>query len=279
MTYSPEQHRSARPAPSRRFGNVGAGVVTAAGWLLVLTGLLGVVSFLPQLTGRPAILAVLAAAAPVAGWWTRWLRATRRPRARLPSSLLERRLHGNLDAVVDPDARPLRSVGTTAADLAARTGPLLARLIEVPGVRIFHGVRPAHSGLPHIAHAVMAGRVVILVESVAWPAGDYDTGPDGRIRCDGRYIGQSVAALLTAVGHWQRVLPRGHRVSALVVVHPCGAGELSLPVGPFATLAWVGVDDLLRAVGPRIPRRPATSTDTVAALIAATGPTPTGHPS
>ena len=70
---------------------------------------------------------------------------------------------------------------------------------------------------------------------------------------------------------WQATLPRGHRVSALVVVHPSGQGALVLPDAVTGEVAWTRARDTVRAVRTRLPRgRPAASARAVAALVAAT---------
>src|SRR5438876_846979 len=96
-----------------------------------------------------------------------------------PAVWLSRRCHGSLDTVTDSERRALRPIGTTAQEAASRTSDLLAGLLASPGVRIFQGVRPAAAGLPRIPHAVSSGRQLVLVESVAWPAGQYATTPAG----------------------------------------------------------------------------------------------------
>ena len=53
----------------------------------------------------------------------------------------------------DLEGRPLRPIGVTARDIASRTGLLLAQLINMPSVRVFHGVRVPGSK-PPVAHAV-----------------------------------------------------------------------------------------------------------------------------
>lgn len=173
--------------------------------------------------------------------------------------------------ITDSERRTLRPIGTTAHEVAARTGVMLGALPAGPGVRIFQGVRPAAEDLPRIPHAICAGRQLILVESVAWPPGRYQDGQDGRIHCDGMYIGQSVWPLVNAARYWRGTLPRGHRVSALVVVHPTGEGDLVLPAGTTAELAWTSAGDAVAAIRDRLPRgRPRGSARAVAALIAAT---------
>lgn len=176
--------------------------------------------------------------------------------------------HGSLDTVTDSERRGLRPIGVTTHEVAVLTGILLQAL---PGVLVFQGVRPAAEELPRIPHAISAGRRLILVESVAWPSGQYRQGADGRIHCDGTYIGQSVLPLVSAVRYWQATLPRGDRVSALVVVHPSGEGALVLPDAVTGEVAWTQACDAVRAVRIRLPRgRPTTSTRAVAALVAAT---------
>src|SRR5258708_6186569 len=83
--------------------------------------------------------------------------------------LLARLSHGSLDAITDSEHRPLRPIGATAREVAARTTDLLTELLTLPGVRIFQGVRHAVAGVPCIGHAVNSGCRLVLVESVAWP--------------------------------------------------------------------------------------------------------------
>jgi hypothetical protein len=183
------------------------------------------------------------------------------------------RWHGSLDTITDSERRALRPIGTTAQEVAARTGFLLGILPAGPGVRIFQGVHPApaEEDLPRIPHAISAGRQLLLVESVAWPPGRYHQEADGRIHCDGTYIGQSARPLINAVRYWRAALPRGHRVSALVVVHPTGDGDLALPAAVTGELAWARAGDAIRALRARLPRgRPAASAGVIAALVTAT---------
>src|SRR5690242_4417228 len=136
------------------------------------------------------------------------MRMTRTPgyRTARPATAAPGRWYGSLDTVTDSERRGLRPIGMTAREVAAGTGVLLR---AVPGVLVFQGVRPAAGELPRIPHAISAGRRLILVESVAWPAGRYRQRADGRIHCDGMYTGQSVLPLVSAVRYWQATLPRG----------------------------------------------------------------------
>lgn len=166
---------------------------------------------------------------------------------------MTQRLHGSLDGLTDSERRPLRPIGMSVREVAARTGSLLSRLIDIPGVRLFAGVRVA-AHLPPIAFAISAGSQVLLVESVAWPRGDYTTAPDGRVLCDGTYIGQSVQPLVGSVRRLRRVLPRPHRIGAVVVVHPCDTGRLALPATAPAELTWLAARDVPRQIGGRLRR-------------------------
>jgi hypothetical protein len=181
-----------------------------------------------------------------------------------------RRCHGSLDTITDSERRALRPITIAAHDVAVRTGVLLAELLTLPGVRIFQGVRSAAADLPRIPHAISTGRQVLLVESVAWPAGRYATTPAGRIHCDGIYIGQSVRPLLAAVWRWREALPYGHLVTAIVIVHPSADGDITLPAAASKDIAWAHAADAVRYIREQLPpgQQP-VSISAVAALVAA----------
>lgn len=185
--------------------------------------------------------------------------------------LLARRSHGSLDGVIDSERRGLRPIGATARDVADRTSVLLAELLALPGVRIFHGLRHPAPDLPLIPHAVNAGRSVVLVESVTWPPGRYAVTTGGQVHCDGVYIGQSASLLMAAVQHWRTVLPRDHRVRAIVVVYHAAPGTMSLPGRSPRGPVWAMADDALGHIKAHLTAgRPAVSSRAVLALLAAT---------
>jgi hypothetical protein len=165
---------------------------------------------------------------------------------------LASRFHGSLEAITDSQRRALRPIGTTAREVAERTSQLLGVLLDRPGLWAFQGIRPRIAGSPRIPHAIGAGRQLVLVESVAWPPGRYTTTAAGQIHCDGVYIGQSVAPLRAAIAHWQAALSPGHRVGALVVVHPTAEGTLTLPTATGA-LAWSRACDAIRRLSALLP--------------------------
>jgi hypothetical protein len=187
-----------------------------------------------------------------------------------PAAFLSRRSYGSLDAITDSERRALRPIGVTAREAAAKTSVLLADLLAIPGVRIFQGVCPAAAEAPRISHAVNSGCRVILVESVAWPPGQYVVMPTGRIHCDEEYIGQSVRPLISAVRRWRSALPRGHRVSAMVVVHPTAGGAPSLPPAQTTDLTWTQPATAVRDIRASLPSgQQAVSIRAVAALASA----------
>jgi hypothetical protein len=186
------------------------------------------------------------------------------------------RCHGSLARIVDTERRPLRPIGTTANDVARRTGELLAGLLRLPGVRLYQGVRLA--GHPPLPYALSAGPRVVLVDAVAWPPGSYATGAAGTVYCGGVYIGQSAGPLLGAVRRLRRLQPRGHRVSAVVVVHPSVAGRLDLPAPTGAEVTWTRAADAAAAVRCRLRSgEPSwTASRAVRELAAASGDATTG---
>jgi hypothetical protein len=180
------------------------------------------------------------------------------------------RWHGSLNSITDTQLRGLRPIGVTAHEAAVRTGALLAELVALPGIQIFQGVRQGAADLPRIPHVVTAGRKVILVESVAWPPGRYTAATEGRIYCNGAYIGQSMRPLKRAIRHWQEILPPGHRVSGLVAVHQAEEGDLRLADTAARNIAWVRARDVVGVIEAHLPRRgQSASIRAVAALIAA----------
>jgi hypothetical protein len=245
-------------------------VASVVGWLLVVASLTRFVSLIRGIGWLDALsLAVLMMLPLVAISTTRQFLASRRVRAGLSPDVLEQRCHGNLAAITDSERRPLRSIGTTARSVAEATGSLISGLTEIPSVRIFRGLASGDLKAP-VALAVSGGRALILVEPVAWPAGYYQVGSDGGVSCDGTFIGQSVAPLADAVRYWRRRLPRSHRVSALVIVHPTDGGRYRLP-GPTPEIAFGLVDSAVEDLGRRMSGgRQTISGPMLAALVEAT---------
>ena len=141
---------------------------------------------------------------------------------------------------------------TTAYEAAACTDCILVGLIAIPGLWIFRGVRTATLDQPLIPHALAAGRRLILIESVAWPPGRYESLADGRICCDGTYIGQSAAPFLAAARQWRKALPVDHQVSAVIIVHGGAAADISLLAAADRALAWVRAENAVLEVRRRL---------------------------
>jgi hypothetical protein len=166
------------------------------------------------------------------------------------------------------DAPALRSVGESGALLAARTGAALTRLAAEHGAHVFRGVHLADSRPPVVVDAIARGRVVVFIVSVAWPVGHYHHDADGRMRCDGIYIGQSVGPLREAVQRWRARLRR-HRVGVLVVVHPDGTGDYLLPACTPDGIEWTMADHAIDRLRNLLPRGRGTSRPALGALAAA----------
>lgn len=247
-------------------------VAAAVGWLLAAGGLISTVLAVPRLGWQRSLwVAALCAAPPAALWLTRAAIASWRIRAVVSGPLREQRCYGSLEALAQAEQRSLRSIATTAYEVAGRTGRLLAEMTAVPGVRIFHGLRSAGAALPLIPHAVSAGRHLVLIESVAWPPGSYETMANGRVCCDGTWIGQSVQPFLAAVGQWRAAVPKSHRVSAMIIVHPGAGSEIRLPASQGDDLSWVRAEDAVSYLrGCLVQPRRGFSQYLLAALISAT---------
>jgi hypothetical protein len=162
------------------------------------------------------------------------------------------RVHGTLGVIADSERRTLRPIGTTAREVAERTGALLAHLAADPAVWIFQGVRPCGHAGPPISHVISVGREVMLIESVAWPPGRYAALDSGDIHCGEQYIGQSTGHLTSALRYWRQLLPADHRASAMVVVHPTTTGELVLPTVCDQPIAWAHAHSALAEMRARL---------------------------
>src|SRR5215471_8434070 len=177
-----DRYANATRYGSERAASPGAMTALAVGWLIALASLVAAAKVFTEISWSQTLrVAVLGASVLFALALTRRVTASRRLRSITPGSALEQRYFGDLNAITDSEQRPLRPIGSTAREVAARTGVLLT-----------------DPGLPLVPHVISAGRRLVLVESVAWPPGRYETSADGRILCDGVYIGQSVQALRTA---------------------------------------------------------------------------------
>jgi hypothetical protein len=248
-------------------------IVAVLAWLLSLSLFVKIAASGPT---YGAFYGFLLCGSPLAATWaTRRVFAVRRTRGRVPERVLARRYHGDLELITDSDRRSLRPIGVSAAEIASRTANLLDKLPTIPSLRIFHGVRPPGTAFATAhtiaaAHAVACGRSILLVESVTFPPGNYQTDVEGRVRCDGVYIGQSIGPLLENVRQWRRVLPRSHRVSAMVVVHDMSDGEWRLPDPQGTDLLWVPAREAVREIGRWIPDAATISRRSLAALLAAT---------
>ena len=241
-------------------------VTFAAAWL-IFAGLVGVTASLMRAGpfDLPA-LAILCGGLGPARLGIERLADIRRIRARVRPAQLSRRQHGDLARTAAEEHRALRPVGVDRADVLQRTDALLERLLDIPSVRLYRGVRLGGAREAVAGHAVSAGRLLLFVESVAWPPGRYAMDATGRIRCDGQAIGQSAGPLVRAALAFGRLLPRNHRVRSIVVVYRSGAGRYTLPADS-RDLGWVYAEDVAERLTAVLARHGRTvSRHTVAAL-------------
>lgn len=261
------------PASTIRYlpGHLTTALAVAAmtgGWLVVVTGFAGTVAMLSRLGAAAVLPLVMMCGATVpAVLATRRVAAFRRLRTTVPAPLLRQRRYGDLAGFADDDSRPLRPVCVSLTEVLARTDAMLSPFTAFASVRIFQGVRVPGAARPLASYAVSAGRLLVLIESVAWPPGRYQTDASGRVRCNDQYIGQTVRALCRATRACRTLLPRSHQVCALVVVHRTSDGGYLLPADT-GRLRWVLADDLPRDLHALLsPHLSSVSRHTIAALV------------
>ena len=144
-----QRYANATRYGSERAASSGAMTALAVGWLIALASLIAAASVFAEIGWSQTLrVAVLGASVLFALAMTRRVAASRRLQSITPGFALEQRYFGNLNAITDSEQRPLRPIGSTAREVAARTGVLLTDLASDPSVRIFHGVRPADPRLP-----------------------------------------------------------------------------------------------------------------------------------
>ena len=178
--------------------------------------------------------------------------------------------HGDLDSVTDSEHRGLRPIGAAVRDVAGRTSVFLNKLSVRSAVHVFQGVRTVGRDGPSIPHVVITGNHIVFVESVTWPSGRYSIRNVDEVFCDEVYIGQSIRPLMTAVDEWRDILPAGHCVSALVVVHPIDDGAVILPESRARALNWAPPQSIAGDLCGLLPvDQPAISSVALQALVAA----------
>lgn len=195
------------------------------------------------------------------------LKAARKVRGEVPHRVLRQRWHGDLTTVSADEYGALRPIGMARADAVRRTEELISPLTDIPSVRIFRGVHLGGPDRTVAAFAVTAGKLVLIVEPVAWPPGHYLIDATGQVRCDCRFIGQSAGPLAAGVAALRARLPRTHRVRALVAVLPIADGAFVLPV-PTKEVAWTLARELPITMRTELARHPRTVSRHIIAALA-----------
>lgn len=125
---------------------------------------------------------------------------------------------------------PARGLSIDAKGRAqALTSQLLDEIARIPYVRIVHNLRPDPGFEPFVDHAVLCGRLLLVVESHYLPGGPWSYGADGlRAHGPGGFLIQLDAA---RAAHRMRCRFRRLTVRALVVVHTADGKPVQLTAG------------------------------------------------
>lgn len=117
-----------------------------------------------------------------------------------------------------------RPAGDARVDIGIRsTRRVLDILADLPGVRVFHGIRPTPL-VPYVDHIVTCGNKVMLVCSRVDPANHYTWNSTGNVRAAGKAQGWSLARYEDVVERYAHIFP-GAEVSIWVISHPLGATQ------------------------------------------------------
>jgi hypothetical protein len=138
---------------------------------------------------------------------------------------------------------------------AGLTADLLARyLTRIPAVRVFRdpGIGPG------VDHLVLCGRRMVLISSVAWPAGHYTVGRGGEVLLDGQPVLSGSLGIAEALRTARRRFRRA-QIRGVVVNWPPRSGQYLLANWvPDADYAVTSPDALVKDVGNWLAHQPRT---------------------
>ncbi|MGO2110082.1 MAG: J domain-containing protein [Pseudoclavibacter sp.] len=127
-------------------------------------------------------------------------------------------------------------------------GEALGQLQRMPSVRIVHGIRAA--GLGTVAHAVVAGRNIALIDAQLWRPGTYGVGVNGMITRDGGEITSAAAEFPHVVERFHRLFGETAKVKGWIAVLPESEGELDIDTSrTWQRVRLATLNDTLREVG------------------------------
>lgn len=121
---------------------------------------------------------------------------------------------------------------------AETTASFLQALLDIPGVRVFHGMTPPGSKKNDAHHVVLSGNKVVIIEDKTWAPGSASWMSSGQVlleATDGR-ISQVDMSIHEAVQFYQKLLtgewvncplgdPNPPEVRGVVIVHSSSEGE------------------------------------------------------
>ncbi|VXB64472.1 J domain-containing protein [Pseudoclavibacter sp. 8L] len=236
----------------------------------VLSATLGVMSLFATTAGmqNPAFASLLAQAAiylaaAVSGYFA-WSGLTQRRVAVTRERLLVQLANESAPPAGDgrrvwgePGQTAMDAGGTAGgtnpmrAFLAQRSvGEPLAQLLRIPGVRIVHGLRVPGQGTGSIAHAVISGRRVALINDELWAPGTYGISADGELTHNGVAFSSPAAEFPHAVERFHELFGEMSAVRGWMTVVAEREGTLEVD----NALTWQRVrlattESLLREVG------------------------------
>lgn len=108
----------------------------------------------------------------------------------------------------------------------ALTSQLLDEILRIPHARIVHNLRPDPGFEPFVDHAVLCGRLLLVVESHVLPGGSWSHSAEG-LRAHGT-DGAPIRLSAARAAHRMQCRFRRLRVRALVVVHSADGRPIQL---------------------------------------------------
>lgn len=194
-----------------------------------------------------------------------WAELAERARAHLQSVLLVRLAESSAPRVDDPTrvfGSPAQSTMGGAAGISVAVnpmravmaqrivGPALNELLRIPGVRIVHGLRRAGSGPGIVAHAVVAGRRIALIDDELWRPGHYAVGQTGGIRRDGVPYSTAATEFPHVVESYYRLFGEVAFVRGWITILPEREGSIEVDGGvTWERTRLATLESTLREVG------------------------------
>jgi DnaJ domain/Nuclease-related domain len=106
-----------------------------------------------------------------------------------------------------------------------KTATALETLYDIPGVRVFHGMRfPAANTQADVDHFVVCGNKIAIIDSKSWTPARYEWSPYGAILENGGKRERNVDALVHSSEKYKQIFA-GCEVRSWVLIHPSDSGR------------------------------------------------------